>query len=214
MIPSTLTISQPWAVPLGRQSPLPPKTPEVNLVIVALTGPARSGKSTVCEILRDHYDFEVIGFADPLKEMALAIDPIVQVWPWGDSSTLSDIVREYGWEEAKDEFPEVRRFLQRLGTDGVRETLGQDAWVAAWEARAWDVPNAAVPDCRFHNEAECVRAMGDGFVWRIIRPGYEAKGGHISEVEQAGIKADLTIINDGDLDQLMADVAEAMERSV
>lgn len=180
-------------------------------MIVALVGPARSGKSTVANLLRDRYGFEVVGFADALKEMALAIDPTISWTNDDDPVRLSEIIDRHGWEYAKDTFPEVRRFLQYLGTDGVRRTFGDDAWVDVWERRIAGHENVAVPDCRFTNEASRVRSAG-GVVWRVVRDGFEPKSDHPSEVEQASIAADV-IIHNVSLDRLPDQIAIALSRS-
>lgn len=212
------------------------------MITIGLTGKARAGKSAVADILREKHGFAVIGFADTLKSMALAIDPVIPVRPTalschqedehvsgGDCVTtghsivtarLSQIVHASGWERAKDNYPEVRRFLQKLGTEGVRNHLGEDAWVEAWQAKVdettWiPVPErsgqaaagVAAPDVRFVNEAYQVRR--NGAIWRITRPGDHgaSAAGHASE---SGIPDDLvaeTIENDGTLDDLANKVA-------
>ena len=44
---------------------------------VALMGRAGAGKDTVASILTEHRGYARVAFADPLKEMALAVDPII-----------------------------------------------------------------------------------------------------------------------------------------
>src|SRR5690606_23623549 len=85
---------------------------------------------------------------------------------------LLDALRGLGEERAKDELPEVRRFYQRLGTEGVRGNLGGDTWVdlAEREIRAAGHPRRLVcPGVRLDNEAALLRWFG-GTVGEVQRP--------------------------------------------
>ncbi len=74
------------------------------------------------------------------------------------------------------------------------------------------IRGVAIPDVRFQNEIEGIRA-GGGKVIRVVRSGaglVGATGNHASETEQAGIPDhhfDRVIINDGTLDDLREKVA-------
>ena len=196
----------------------------MTALTIGLCGPAgrsaRCGKSTVAEMLRDQHGFEILSFADPVRDMALAIDPLIPTGPsYGPSpveprpgaqhcvSRLSLIVSLFGWEHAKDAYPEVRRILQRVGTEGARRTLGETVWVAAWYRRqgvaadAWR--NVVAPDVRFPNEAEQVRQAG-GVVVMVDRPGHtdQHAAGHASEAGIPNSLIDWALVNDGDLDDL------------
>jgi hypothetical protein len=192
--------------------------------LVGITGKKRAGKDTAAAALIEH-GFTRVGFADAVKESALILDPIVQCtmeecWGYGyggeaysyneagDGERLSDVVGVIGWERAKDEYPEVRAFLQRHG-DGTRRVLGDDVWVNTWGGRVELVDGpVVVPDVRYLNEAEHVRALG-GLVIRIERPGLTADDGHVSETEQDHIVPDVTITNSGDVSDLHRKVVAA-----
>lgn len=176
-------------------------------MIIGLTGYARSGKDTVAAILNDLAGYERRAFADPLKKIALACDPLIPTTA-ADHVRLSHYVAALGWEDAKAN-PEVRRFLQALGTEGVRENLGDDAWIRAWELTLTPGRRYAVTDVRFPNEAHAIKATG-GVVWRIYRPGVEPPNKHASELLVDEIPIDETIINDGTLDDLREAVREAL----
>jgi hypothetical protein len=154
-----------------------------------VTGRARHGKDTIGELLVEAYGFRKYAFAAQLKSMALALDPWIlgasidqRVLFLGDDddmyARLSYIVDQVGWEEAK-RAPEVRRFLQVLGTEGVRDHLGDNAWVDALRrhidsdsdeaAVLGEVPyGIVVTDVRFPNEAQAIRDWG-GVIWRVVR---------------------------------------------
>ena len=46
---------------------------------VTLSGPAQSGKDTLALVLVEDHGWTRVAFADPLKEMALAIDPWIDI---------------------------------------------------------------------------------------------------------------------------------------
>lgn len=157
-------------------------------MILGLTGRKRSGKSTVARLLVDRHGFRELSFAARLKRMAADVNPMVH---YIDTHNLSDTDRELlangvtpgpvylldalrvlGEERAKDELPEVRRFYQRLGTEGVRGNLGEDTWVnlTEREIRAAGYARRLVfPDVRFDNEAALIRWFG-GTVVEVQRP--------------------------------------------
>ncbi|WP_225987199.1 hypothetical protein [Streptomyces spectabilis] len=121
---------------------------------------------------------------------------------------LSDVVKRYGWDRAKNSYPEVRRTLQRLG-EAVRGD-DPDFWLRMaldklGTADRWGLP-VAVSDVRYANEADALRAAGALMV-RIERPGASAGGEaarHVSELDLEAYPADVTVTNAGSLDDLYA----------
>ncbi|MFJ2407118.1 hypothetical protein ACIOUE_38125 [Streptomyces xanthochromogenes] len=177
---------------------------------IALMGRARSGKDTAAARLVQRYAFVRVAFADPLRESAMALDPIVGA----DTSAygalpirLSDLVKRYGWERSKTEFPEVRRTLQRLG-EAVREN-DPDYWLRLAldkirTADRWGIP-VVVTDCRYPNEFDALRAAGALLV-RVDRPALDEHqdqaAGHISETALAGYPVDAVLTNGGTVAEL------------
>ena len=162
---------------------------------IGFIGPMGVGKSTAAKHLAEQYRYTVVSFADPLREIALALDPIVGVCseaccePQGGLTRLSEVVDQYGWSRAKEAYPEVRRTLQRLGTEAGRNVYGEDHWVElAWQRfdelwAATSMPyRAAFDDCRFDNEAASIRKYG-GVIVRLDRPGlkHTKERDHFSE---------------------------------
>ena len=47
------------------------------MVVIGLSGYASSGKDTVAQFLIEEHGFEKIAFADPIRNMLLAMNPIV-----------------------------------------------------------------------------------------------------------------------------------------
>lgn len=103
--------------------------------LVGLIGKKRVGKDTFAAVLVEEFGFARVAFADPLKEMALTIDPVIaygkraEDGTWTEPYRLSESVEEHGWEMTKDMWPEPRIILQRLG-DGVRQ-FDPEFWVRA-----------------------------------------------------------------------------------
>mgnify|MGYP001029466142 CR=1 FL=1 len=98
-------------------------------MIVAFCGYAGSGKDTAADILVKDYGFTKIAFADALRKMAWDINPMVWVDVYGKRYYYQQVINDYGYSGAKEIFPEVRRFLQRLGTDGCRRHIDDNIWV-------------------------------------------------------------------------------------
>jgi len=177
--------------------------------VIGLVGKKRAGKTTAAEVLVRERGFVSIGFADALKDLALRVDPIVTASEYWDEEhkagtfRLSDYVgTPGGWEFAKS-LPEVRRFLQELGT-GVRDIVGEYAWTDAWDraltaGRHFPPPVVVVPDVRFLSEAEAIRtdmrAQGNSLLIRIDRPTVDDGDQHVSETELERIECDATIRN-------------------
>ncbi|WP_030737226.1 hypothetical protein [Streptomyces sp. NRRL S-31] len=184
---------------------------------IAFVGKARSGKDTAGERLVQHWMFTRLAFADPLKRMALQVDPLIPMKHLDSHARLSACVTAAGWEDAKDRWPEIRRVLQRMGHT-VRE-LDPDFWVRALMDKAkaadgWNMP-VVVTDCRYRNEAETLRAAGFRLV-RIKRPTplkkMRREALHPSETELDGYPCDDTIINAGSVFDLHTAVDALVRR--
>jgi hypothetical protein len=174
--------------------------------IIGLSGYARSGKDSAAAILVDECGFTRVAFADVLRDMAYAIDPYVQLHNQDSFGRLSTIIDIYGWDRAKTAFPDVRRFLQRLGTEGGRDILGENIWVDTAFARA-PSDKLVITDLRFPNEVDAVKARG-GTTARIHRPGVAAPNNHASEHSLDGISFDYNINNDGSLEDFRMKILE------
>ena len=116
----------------------------------------------------------------------------------------------------------VRDFLQRLGTDAIRNGLHTNAWVNALMADytptqvQWSdgpiggyedgpMPNWIITDTRFPNEAQAIKDA-DGIIIRVTRPGIGPVNDHPSETGLNQWKFDYEIQNDGTLENLINSV--------
>lgn len=168
-------------------------------VVVGLSGYARAGKDTLARILVERHGFAQGSFAAALKRMLCALDPYI-----AGHVRLCDV--EGGIEEAKA-YPEVRRLLQRLGTEAGRQVLGDDVWVRALFDRS--PVRMVVSDCRYANEAAAIRSRG-GLVLRVERPGCGPINGHSSETALDDYDFDAVIDNDGTIEDLATKLADVI----
>ncbi|KAF4408647.1 deoxynucleotide monophosphate kinase family protein [Streptomyces lycii] len=174
---------------------------------IALIGKAQAGKDSAAAHLVAQHGYRREAFADRLKAAALEVDPVVHVdHRWDEEYRLQEVVGVRGWERAKEEVPEVRRFLQHLG-HSMRQ-LAPYIWIHP-VANAICVNGAAhvptvVTDVRYWNEVHALREAGFTFV-RIVRPG-TGDDSHVSETELDGFAADVTINNSGTLAELYAQI--------
>jgi len=159
--------------------------------VIGLSGYARTGKDTIAAILVEQHGYQRIAFADQLRELTLRIDPYVTT----AGTRLSTVIGQYGWERAKDTFPEVRRLLQVTGVS-VRDVVDEEAWVEALQRRLRPDRNYVIPDVRFPNELMAVRQM-DGLTVRVTRPGYGPVNDHVSETALDDYTFDMTVDNYG-----------------
>lgn len=173
---------------------------------IALMGKARSGKDSVAGQLCEAHGFTRVAFADPLKEHALKVNPIISFGgPW----RLADEVGRLGWEFAKDTHPEIRRILQHIG-QGVRD-LDPYFWVRIAVDKISEVTGpVVVTDVRYPNEVATLRAIGFRVV-RVVRPSdarnltpaEQAAAQHDSETALDREVPDALIYNGGSLAELM-----------
>lgn len=189
------------------------------MIVVGLTGFARSGKDTVADHLVNVYGFEKMSFATPLKNMVRKLDPIIEGGDYiNPPQRMSDLEGlGYTEDQIKAEFPEWRRLLQVLGTDCIR-AIDEDFWLKAMAKeigkREWDA-KIVVPDMRFGNEADMIREgyipgpgipitnhPYEGVTFSVERHGCEPANGHISDLNVKFISTADTISNNGTLEEL------------
>jgi len=188
----------------------------IGQVIVGLSGPIGSGKTTVATRLVEAHGFVRIGFAEILKQqVATTLRGTLKAYLRAirpDVRTRDDLggVEEDQWTQyihtalwqTRDPF--CRSLLQEWGTE-LRRAENPDYWVVQWEQTTMRFARVVADDCRFVNEAEAIRRLG-GFLVKMTRSGHDPVGSHVSEhALSAWTDWDLLLKNDGDLDDLTAE---------
>lgn len=175
--------------------------------LVGLTGKAGSGKNEAANALVAA-GWKQAAFADKMRKAVLALDPYI-----ADDGNhfvrLSSIVSHEGWDEAKRSYPEVRRLLQRFGTEAGRDIHGEDCWVDAlfrgFGGFGTISPSLVITDCRFDNEARAIHKRG-GYVIEIVRSNLAPlSSGNSSHASEAGVSdhlIDCRIRNDSSVEEL------------
>jgi hypothetical protein len=204
------------------------------LILVGLTGKAGAGKDTVADRLVDKHGFKRMSFAGPLKGVLDQMNPIIGFDLYNTQSAihLRDAMDKYGEEAVKKLYPEYRRLLQKLGTEGIR-SLDNDFWIKAAAKMIKEEANDArlvFTDCRFPNEAKAIQEAGwvgnyilplpspTAELWQIHRD-VERQGevveAHASEAHVGQMGEERLILNNGtiadlhwDADQLARDLID------
>lgn len=210
------------------------------MIVIGLTGLMRAGKDSVADILVRDHGFVKMSFAAPLKRMVKNLNPIVGWEPACEDpeccteGTLPIYLQDlYDWGMTDDEIKtsaygdEVRRIWQRFGTDVMRAEQ-DDYWIqkAKYDLLNSGYERVVFTDCRFPNEAEMIYGLRFEYdeliqlmvttgiqssVWQIVRPGVEHKEGeHASEQNVGLMGEEITIHNDGTLEELAEPVGIAL----
>lgn len=192
--------------------------------LIGISGRKRSGKDTLAARLISHHGFTRVSFAEPMRAMLKAQNPIVDVregestWDvsygeWQEFPGTPEPIHltevlgpEDDWETAK-ELPEVRRLMQALGTEAGRAILGENVWVDAAARVVDSIPGPVViTDVRFPNEADFVErwpgSVTYGLFVRVHRPGLPQNDLHPSETALDDRIANVRVINDGTIADL------------
>ncbi len=155
-------------------------------MIIALTGYAGSGKSTVAQYLVEKHGYTRIKFAGPLKSMMRALG-------LGEREIEGDL-KEAPCRLLGGKSP--RQAMQLLGTEWGRDLIHPELWVNVAMANAAAVLDqggrVVFDDTRFPNEVAAVRDMG-GKVFRVTRPGVGPVNTHASD--NIRLPHDLEIFN-------------------
>jgi hypothetical protein len=199
----------------GRDQPLLQEymMSELAAPIYGICGLKGSGKDTFGKLLQEaRSDFRITHFADPLKTMAMSVFGLSHEQVYDEKlkeallekeiylddyieqmrlATGLDNIQPAGWV-AKT----ARAILQLFGTEYVRkardkywiETAQEDIRVAKSKKEP-----LGIPDTRFINEADAIRAEG-GEIIRVLRIDAPPAGDlHQSEVEMSQIVPDIVV---------------------
>ena len=217
-------------------------------MIIAINGKIGAGKDTVGTIIQGllytnkDQSSEIKKFAGKMKQIASILTGIsVEKFEdqefkesfldveWG---TVQDIPLNSIPPFADMQFNvmmRVRDFLQKLGTEAMRDGLHTNVWVNALFAdykKDWGIesnlphseflnlkyPNWIITDMRFPNEMKAV-VKRHGITIRVTRPVKKSKNTpklHSSETALDKAKFDYEIINDGSMEKLVKKVRKIL----
>jgi len=164
--------------------------------LVALTGAASSGKSTVAQYMAQELGYVVRAIGDRIRSMIESTDLEI------DGRPISSILRESNWEQAKRSNPRVRELQQLIATEGVRHHFGHDTWINSILMQR-NYPWVVIPDCRLRVEVDAVRRLG-GAVMRVEKTGIGPVNAHHTENDLTADNYDYDAIihNAGSLEEL------------
>jgi len=227
-------------------------------MLIAINGKIGSGKDTVGKIIQHltsewadeefkdtdmldvRNDWKIKKFAGKLKQIASLLTGI-DVESFEDQDFKNTTLSEE-WDFADDDAPDnimtVRMFLQKLGTEAMRNGLHTNVWVNALFADYKTVgeklgftsysdrdikegfaekPKWIITDMRFPNEMEAVKER-KGITIRVVRPEFMVDGKvitkdlHPSETSLDSAEFDYTIVNDSTIEDLVKKVKEILEK--
>ena len=213
----------------------------VNLI--GINGKIGSGKDTVGKIIQylvnpsEHYDIhEWINSSDlngrdfnwKIKKFAGKVKEIASLLT-GFSIEMFESQEFKQRQMSEDWNMTYRTFLQKLGTEAMRDGLHTNVWVNALFAdykeefiskgiggfhdprpsyKSIGFPNWIITDMRFPNEMEAV-VKKNGITIRVNRPGISLLD-HPSETSLDTAEFDYTIVNDSTIEDLVIKVREIL----
>ena len=175
------------------------------------------------DILKDTVCLWINCTREQLEDRDFKNKPLSKEWDKFIVNGVLDKVYDYESEAAMEAFKQwgnanmtkivsmtPRILLQRLGTEGGRQSIHQQVWVNTLFANYNKKSKWIITDCRFPNEAVAVAERG-GVNLRIVRPSTEAGVESLHESEIALDKYtrfDKVFFNDGSIQDLVDQVEE------
>lgn len=188
-------------------------------MIIGINSYSTGGKDTVAKIIQElqpEKSWEVKKFAGKLKTIASLLTGIdvslFEDQEFKEKLMPLDWVEQ--WMEGTTKYyklMKVRDFLQKLGTEAIRDVLHNDTWANALMVDYKIESNWVVTDTRFHNEAQAIRDFG-GVVVRINRDGVKPVNAHPSEVALDNFEFDYILENNGSLEDLKRSVTFMLKK--
>jgi hypothetical protein len=211
-------------------------------MIIAINGRIGSGKDAVGSIIKYlTYDgWKIKKFAGKLKQIASLLTGIPEEKFEDQEFKQSNMPEEWNYckqmfecdENNQDGFSMMpmtyREFLQKLGTDAIRNGLHSETWVNALFADYYksrikyyvedvseykmELPNWIITDLRFSNEFEAVKKHG-GICIRVERRDFNEvpNWNHPSETALDSYNFDYVLDNFGTIEDLVVEVEKMLK---
>lgn len=171
--------------------------------LIALSGLAGAGKTSVAEFLVSDYGYQEVAFAYPMKR---------------GLSEMFGIPIHYFESPVLKEMPiawlgkSPRQLMQTLGSEWGRDLVAPDVWIR-FAARVVESMHESgyrvvVSDVRYLTEADWVRRQ-EGSLWHLRRPEVRP-GAHSSETGIAALPGEPVLNNGGTLDDLKRRAEEVL----
>ena len=202
-------------------------------MIIGFVGFIGSGKDTAADYLVNFHEFRRDSFANTLKDAVAAVFGWDRVLLEGRTKEARDWREQVDpWWAERLKLPNLtpRWVLQHWGTEVCRQGFHDDIWIASLENRIRKTSdNIVISDVRFPNEIKAIHNAGGQVVrirrgpepewydhalnfnagdrrmgWAIGRAHLEKLKIHASETAWVGGDIDVTVYNDGTIDDLFS----------
>lgn len=181
--------------------------------IIAICGLKRSGKDTIADTLCQHYGYEKVKIATPLKDALKALFQLTDAQVEGDAKDAVD--PRWGVEP--------RRLMQFIGTEVMQfhlqeilPTVGRKFWIQRLVEEHISSSNKmiVISDLRFKHEYDLL-SQHDAVFWRVERFEKETHGDvHSSEREYMDIPVQHIFKNDSSKECLEHLVMDEMSQLI
>lgn len=201
-------------------------------MIVGFVGFIGSGKDTAADYLVNFHEFRRDSFANTLKDAVAAVFGWDRTLLEGRTKEAREWREQVDqWWAERLSMPKLtpRWVLQYWGTDVLRNAFHDDIWIASLENKMRKTKdNIVISDVRFPNEIKAIKNAGGKVIrikrgpepewydaavsanagpngnasWSLSRAKLERLKIHASETSWVGGDIDVTISNDGTIDEL------------
>jgi hypothetical protein len=157
------------------------------MILIGVVGRKMSGKDTLADYLVKRYHFQKRALATPLKQACQILFLLTD-------GQMEDHILKETMDDRWGMSPRI--IFQKMGTDIIRKTLGDDFWIRHMDEwlRVEQPLRLIIPDIRFPNEAEWIRRQGGILIG--IQNHSIMHDPHISETGVDNIEVDISIVND------------------
>lgn len=176
--------------------------------LIGLHGKPRVGKDTVASYLIRKYNLLRYGPSVPLKDTCAAMFGVPR--EYFDDDNMKDTVDPF-WGIT------YRQMAQKVGKESSRDVFGDDIWLRHVEKKIIEIDTLktynglVLADVRYENEVHWIKEHG-GVVFFILRDDapQSSDTGHVVDRGLPLALADITIYNNGTIDELYAQVENEM----